>query len=90
MERTRNVDFLLLNEHFQHLTLKCDLDLGGSNPIIALCILSYYVDHLCQVISKDFQGLKSYGADNKVLWTNGLTDGVHSYNLPFRYTKGDY
>jgi hypothetical protein len=62
------------------LTLKCDLDIGDSNPIIALCILSHYGDHLCQVISKFFQGLKSYGADTKVLRTDGRTDRGHSYN----------
>jgi hypothetical protein len=42
--------------------------------------LSHYGDHLCQVISKTFQGLKSYGADTKVLQTDELTDGGHSYN----------
>jgi hypothetical protein len=29
---------------------------------------------------KKFQGLKSYGADTKVLWMDKQTDEVHSYN----------
>jgi hypothetical protein len=50
MERTRNVDFLLLNEDFEHLTLKCDLDLGVATQLLR---------SVCQVISKNVQGLKS-------------------------------
>jgi hypothetical protein len=63
------------------LTLKCDLYLGGSNPIIALCILSHYGDHLCQVISKNFQRLKVMEQTRKCYGrTDWQTDGGHSYN----------
>jgi hypothetical protein len=44
---------------FIHLTFKCDLDLGGSNPVFALCTCSYNGEHLCQVILKEINsGLK--------------------------------
>jgi hypothetical protein len=42
--------------------------------------MSHCGDHLCQVISKFFQGFKSYGADTKVLRTDELTDRGHSYH----------
>jgi hypothetical protein len=57
MERTRNVDIL---------TLECDLDFVGSNPIIALCTFSHNSNHLCQVFLFFFQRLKRYGADNLI------------------------
>jgi hypothetical protein len=43
---------------FEHLTFTCDLDLGGSNQIIALCTSSHYGDYLCQVILKKFSSVK--------------------------------
>jgi hypothetical protein len=43
---------------FLHLVFRCDLGLRSISPTIALCTLSYNGDHLCQVISKIFSGLK--------------------------------
>jgi hypothetical protein len=49
---------------FLHLT-RCDLDLGGSNPIAVLCTSSHDGDHLCKVISKFLQRFKSNEVDTK-------------------------
>jgi hypothetical protein len=37
---------------FSRLTSMCDLDLGGSNQIIALQTSCHYDDHWCKVILK--------------------------------------
>jgi hypothetical protein len=61
-----DVPLNLLSRHemetFQHLTYKCDLEFGRSNP---LCTSSHYGDHLCQVIFKKFQLFKIYEANTK-------------------------
>jgi hypothetical protein len=67
MRRKWNVDFLLWNEDFLTLALKCDLDLECSNAIVALYTSSDYGDHLCTVISKHFQQFLSYAADTKCI-----------------------
>ena len=61
----KNLVFKSRNENVDFLTLKCDLDLRGSDQIVALCTLAHHGDYSCQVILKTYQGFKSYGADKK-------------------------
>lgn len=67
MEQTRNVDLFML-------TFKCDLDHGRSDLDAALCTLSHYGDHLCQVMFKTFQ-FKTYETDTRMLRTDEQTGG---------------
>ena len=56
MQRTQNVDFLTYY-------LKCDLEHGGKDLIVALFKLPHNANYLCQLILKTFQQFKSYEAD---------------------------
>ena len=55
MQQTKNVDYQYLT-----LNLKCDLDLGGSDLIVALCTSSHNGYYLCQVILNTFKQFKNY------------------------------